>query len=722
MRDVNLLSGQDFAVSSYGVSAGYAAWLLRQYGAAVAHETALDPEGLGAFLGEGATFTGSPSFSPAPETRFITDAPVTASTRAALERIASRSAVLWITPWGLDNPWAERPATDLLLCAAGGWMNAVGSPGREPLAPPGPQPRFAAGLFAAIHALSGMGSNGLHVVSMAEAVAATCIYDVVAYQYLGVSRERVGHRFARAQCTLVTLPCKDGFIGIHAALHHQFVKLCEVIGHPEFAVDERFASLLERIEHVEELDAYIAAWLRDRTRFEAYHILQGARIPCSPIPTLAEVLDSPQLAARKYWHAVSTPTGGEVRVPGPPARITAESGPMGAVRADPGPWEPGKVRVVDFSMGWAGPFVSHILACYGADVIKLESHRRFDWWRGSRPPGDDPSNALHERSHVFNTVNRGKRAVTLDLSTPEGNALGRKLMLTADVVVENYTAGVIERLGLSYESLARENPGLIMLRQPGFGATGPEADYLVFGNTIEGMSGLTSMIGYDDETHPFQMSNALGDPISGLNGALAVMAALAARRRDGKGRCIEGAQIEGFLPMVSAELIDFQRTGQLPARHGNRRESAALAGAFETADGDRWVAVEAPPSQVAALESAIGGPADGFGAWVRSLPREQVEALLASHGIPHAPVNNEADLLATDLFAPAEFFAGSERAVVGFHVYPSLPVHRDGERPAAELPAPMLGEHNDAILRGLGLGVDEIGRLRAGGVIGETPA
>ena len=230
------------------------------------------------------------------------------------------------------------------------------------------------------------------------------------------------------------------------------------------------------------------------------------------------------------------------------------------------------------------------------------------------------------------------------------------------------------------------------------------------------------MVGYDEATHPFQMSNALGDPISGLNGAIAVMAALAARRADGKGRCIEGAQIEGFLPMVSAELIEYQRTGQLPARHGNARSGAAVSGAFETADEDRWVAVEVPQSQAHGLEAAIGGPLPAFAAWIRSLPREKVEAVLAAHAIPHAPVNNEPDALAADLFASAEFFSGSERAVVGFHMYPSLPVHRGGDRPEAPCPAPLLGEHNEEVLRGLGLDAAAIAGLRARGIIGEVPA
>jgi crotonobetainyl-CoA:carnitine CoA-transferase CaiB-like acyl-CoA transferase len=718
---MDLLSGKTFVVSSFGIAAGYTAWLLRQYGANVRHQSVLDPEGLGAFLGEGATFVPSPALAAPAAVPFITDAPVTAAHRTAIEELAETNPVLWITPWGLDNDWEERPATDLLLCAAGGWMAAVGDPGKEPLAPPGPQPRFISGLFAAIHALAALDAPGLHVVSMAESVAATVIYDSVAFQYHGVTRERAGHRFNKAQCTLVNLPCKDGYIGIHAALHHQFVKLCTLIGRPELVTDPRFAALPERMENVHTLDAYISEWLATRTRFEAYHVLQQARIPCAATPTVAEVLDSPQLAARDFWRTVSTPSGRTLRVPGAPARILVEAGPADTLKPD-GPWEPGKLRVVDFSMGWAGPYVSNILACYGADVIKLESHRRFDWWRGSRPPGDDLGDALYERSHVFNTVNRGKRGLTLDLTTPQGHALARRLLATADVVIENYTTGVLGKLGLSYDVLAKENPGLIMLRQPGFGGTGPEADYLVFGNTIEGMSGLTSMLGYSPDTYPLQMSNAFGDPVSGLNGTVAVLAALAGREQDGRGRCLEGAQLEGFLPFTSAESIDYQRTGLLPERHGNARPGAALSGAYRTAGEDEWVVVEVAKGSLGALEQATGVPAADFATWAAARPREDAVAALAAHGIPVAPLNNEADLIVNDPFGSAGFFEGCERAVVGFHLYPSLPVQAEGGRPLTPVPAPTLGEHNDEILTGLGLSPAEIQALRDADIIGEVPA
>jgi len=725
---VNLLAGHRVAVASYGVSAAYAGWLLRQFGADVTHVSALDPEGLGAFLAEGGRFHQAPQLDLAPGELLVTDAPVTASNREAIERRAARSGVVWLTPWGLDTPWQDRPWSDLTLLATGGWMHAVGEPEGPPLAPPGAIPQYMAGLFAAIEALgrpAGDQSAGLSVVSMAEAVAATAIYDTVAFQYHGVSRGRVGNRFARAQCTLVTLPCLDGYLGIHAALHHQWLKLVTLIGHPEIATDPRFATLEERMQHLPELDEYLVPWLASRKRWDAYHELQAARIPCAPIPDVSEVLASPQLAARRAWHEVTTPSGRGLRVPGPPARV--ETGPAEPVTPrEPGPWAHGRVRVVDLSMGWAGPLVSHVLACYGADVIKLESHRHFDWWRGSRPAGDDPTLSLHERSHVFNSANRGKRGVTLDAVHPEGNALVRRLIASADVVIENFGAGVLEKLGLDYLTLAADNPSLILLRQPAFGRGGPESQYAAFGNTIEGMSGLTSLVGPEGGP-PYQLGNALGDPVSGLNGAVAVLAALEARSRDGLGRCVEAAQVEGFLPLVSEAFVDYQRTGTIPTRRGNRRPGPGPSGAFACAGEDAWLAVDVTGAAArSALASLLRVSVDSdleaaLVSWAAAHDRDDAAAQLAAHGIPAAPVNSELDVLYGEPFSSANFFEGMEREVVGYHLYPSLPVIAGGERRLPGGPAPLLGEHTHEVLQSLGLDSAALEALERSGVTGAVP-
>lgn len=737
---MDLLEGARFSVASHGVAAAYTGWLLRQLGADVHHATALDLGGIGLFLGEGAAFASEPGFAgPGP---LITDAPVNADTRALIEREAARRSVTWITPYGLDGEWAERPATDLCYQAIGGWMSAVGDPGKEPLGPPGAQARFTAGIFAAIDALGRAPAPGLTVVSIAESVVATTIYDSVTFQQYGVVRQRVGNRFGRAQTTLVTLPCAEGYVGIHAALHPQWLRLCALIGHPELPHDPRFAALLDRIENIEALDSYLAPWAASRTNWEAYHELQRARVPAAAMPTIAEVLASPQLAARGSWRELIAPAGETVRVPGPPARVTATgSETPAATPRERGPWADGAVRVVDLSMGWAGPFVTNILAAYGADVIKVESHRHFDWWRGSRPAAEGQGDVMYEKSPVFNAANRGKRGITLDLTTPAGQGLARQLIATADLVVENFGAGVMEKLGLSYGEVSRDNPRLVMLRQPGFGSTGPEATYQSFGNTIEGMSGLSSLIGYEGGP-PSMMSNAFGDPISGITGTVIALAGLAARAADGRGRCIEASQLEGFLPLVSEAILAFQATGEVAPRVANRRAGSEPSGLYPCAGDDQWVAIEVtsdgewqraaaligePWAREAGLATAAGRAAtrgelhQRLCAWAATRDRDATAAALLATGVAAAPLHNEAELLANEPFASSGFWAGGERAYTGFHLYPTLPISRDGVRPTTGRPAPTLGEHNNDILAALGLDRNAIAALRDDGVIGEIP-
>ena len=741
---MDLLADLRVRVIAHSPAAAYAGWLLRQFGAAVDMRAALDPEGLGAFLAEGAAFDPAPDIPDAPGPLLITDAPVSDAAVARLRDIARESAVVWVTPFGLGTAWERAPSTSLTRYAAGGWMCHVGDPAREPLAPPGAQDLFIAGLWAALAALGwGTRGPGLLEVPIVAGLAATMIYDSVAFQYFGRLRGRVGERYAPTQPTIVTLPCADGHIGIHAALHGMWVELARLCGHPELVDDPRFASPADRAANIRELDAHLLPWLARRSRWELYHLLQSHRICASAIPTIDEVLASPQLAARGAWHTVRTTSGREYRVPGPPARVIAAAGPApDPDPADPGPWRPGALRVVDLSMGWAGPLVGHVLAALGADVIKIESHTHFDWWRGSRPPGDDPGLALHERSHVFNAVNRGKRGITLNLASPAGRDVALRLIEGADILIENFAAGVIERLGLGWASVSARNPRLVMLRQPAFGSTGPEAGYLGFGNTIEGMSGLTSLVGYEDGP-PTMLANACGDPVSGLIGSIAVLSALRTRERDGRGRLLECAQLEGFLPLVSEALIHYQRTGELPRRRGNRRPGSVPSGVYPAAGDDRWVAVEVETgAQWDALADLLGEPwaaspqladvavrearrADidaALARWTAARDAEAAAALLLERGIPAAPVHTEADVLVFEPLVAAGFWVGEEREPVGFHLYPALAIRVNGEHLAAHGPAPLLGQHTAEVLRGLGLGENELRELEAAGVTGTTPA
>jgi crotonobetainyl-CoA:carnitine CoA-transferase CaiB-like acyl-CoA transferase len=740
---MDLLAGMRVSVASHSPAAAYAGWLLHELGARVRHQSALDPEGLGAFLAQGAEFSPDPSLDPLPGELLLTDAPVTDASVERLARLARDCPVVWVTPFGLGNDWERVPSTSLTRYAAGGWMTHVGDPAREPLAPPGAQDLLIAGLWAALAALAvDPAEPGLVEVPVVAGLAATMIYDSVAFQYFGRLRGRVGERFAPTQPTIAALPCADGHVGVHAALHGMWVTLARLCGHPKLVDDPRFASPTDRAANIRALDGYLLPWLARHSRWELYHLLQRNRVCAAALPTIDEVLASPQLAARDAWRTVRTPSGRQYRVPGPPARVVAAAGPAPAPsRESDGPWRPGALRVVDLSMGWAGPLIGHVLAALGADVIKIESHTHFDWWRGSRPPGDDPGLALHERSHVFNAVNRGKRGITLDLARPRGRDLALALIDGADVVIENFAAGVVERLGLDWPTLSARNPRLVMVRQPAFGSTGPESGYLAFGNTIEGMSGLTSLVGYEDGP-PTMLANACGDPVSGLVGSITVLAALQARERDGRGRLLECAQLEGFLPLVAEALIDYQRTGELPQRRGNFRLGHAPSGVYPALGDDRWVAIEVESdAQWARLAALIAEPwaADpsiarsaareaqrrqldaNLARWTADRPAEAVSAALCERGIPAAPVHTEADMLVFEPLDAAGFWVGEEREPVGFHLYPALAIRRAGAHLAASGPAPLLGEHTAAVLAALGLDAAAIRALEAEGVTGTRP-
>src|SRR5205814_957638 len=149
------------------------------------------------------------------------------------------------------------------------------------------------------------------------------------------------------------------------------------------------------------------------------------------------------------------------------------------------------VRALDLSMGWAGPLVTQLLVEMGAEVIKVEDTQHFDWWRGSTAMGP-PELQIIERSPTFNATNRGKLGLTLDLSSPRGIEILKKLVAVSDVLVENYSVGVMDRFGAGYDELSKLNPRLVMVSMPAFGAGGPDSGGRGYGMTVEAMSGITA--------------------------------------------------------------------------------------------------------------------------------------------------------------------------------------------------------------------------------------
>ena len=395
------------------------------------------------------------------------------------------------------------------------------------------------------------------------------------------------------------------------------------------------------------------------------------------------------------------------------------------------------VRVVDLSMGWAGPLAARHLADMGADVIKVEGCVRFDWWRGWEATQEWIDSGGAEKNPAFNMVNRNKRAITLDLSTAEGTALLKRLVGLSDVVVENYSAGVLPKLGLDYPVLAQVNPELVMISMPAFGTDGPWSGYRAYGSTVEQASGLPHLSGAAEDP-PTMMHVALGDPIGGMNGAAALLTALRARKRTGRGQYLDLSQSQSLFPLGIQGVLAQSVTGQAPPRRGNRSPQHAPRGVFPCAGDDEWITIEVQSeAQWKAFQAysgiaEFGGIADRL-AHVEELERAvadftsgQVAELLCAGlqaaGVPAAQVSSSLELASDPHLAARGFWKLMERDVVGTLPHPAAP-YRVGDAPFdIDRPAPTLGEHNREVLTELlGLGDGEIDALEQQGVIGNKP-
>ena len=400
----------------------------------------------------------------------------------------------------------------------------------------------------------------------------------------------------------------------------------------------------------------------------------------------------------------------------------------------------GKVRVLDISMGWAGPLVGQMFAEMGADVIKVEDTHHFDWWRGSLSMGPPEMQPI-ERASVFNTANRGKRGVTLDLANARGIEILKRLIEVSDILVENFSPGVMDRLGLGYESVSAINPRLIMISMPSFGSDGPECNARGYGNTVEAMAGVTGLTGYhDSDGQRYTLSNALGDPVGGLHGVFALMVALREREHTGRGQLIELAQVESLIPFVGDAMLEYQFTEKVPAARGNRHREHAPHGIYRCAGDDNWIALAcetddqwrglahalridekrfATASERKANEDALDAELSRA---IAPLNAEDCVARLRDAGVLTAPVNPASAVMADPQIQSREYFVAIDRAVVGTHLYPGA-VARIPETPLrADTPAPLLGEHNRQVFaETLGMTDDEISDLERIGVIGSSP-
>ena len=392
------------------------------------------------------------------------------------------------------------------------------------------------------------------------------------------------------------------------------------------------------------------------------------------------------------------------------------------------------VRVLDLTNVLAGPFCGHQLAHMGAEVIKIERPGSGDL---ARQLGADPALNARQMGISFLAQNSGKRSVTIDLKTDRGKGLFRRLAATAQVVVENFRPGVMERLGLGYETLSQDSPGLVYCAISGFGQDGPLRDLPAYDQIVQGMSGVMSITGGPD-TAPYRVGYPVADTIGGLTAAFAIAAALA-RPAAERGCFIDVSMLEAVMATMGWAVSDHLIGGIAPAPRGNDNITASPSGTFRTEDGliniaankqeqfeavcdvvdrpelktdprflDRHARLANRTALSAALEQALA--ARGTVEWCDRLAAAGVPAgqvLSVQQALEHPQIAERG------MIAQFDTVPGLDRPVR--LARPGIKI--DGKALETALPPPQLGTHTDEVLADLGLSEDEVEALRADGVV-----
>ncbi|HEX5616758.1 MAG TPA: CoA transferase, partial [Acidimicrobiia bacterium] len=521
-------------------------------------------------------------------------------------------------------------------------------------------------------------------------------------------------------------PTADGrYVGITTVTVAQWIGLLGAMGRDDLTGDETLYTMLGRGARADETNAAVRAWTTSLPADALEAQLVAARVPAAIVGNGHELPRFAQLVARDVY--VPQPGRPWVR-PRAPFRFAAVADrPLAAAprrgahdatpwpdrrpsaptrRADaPGPRPLAGLRVVDFTAFWAGPFATAWLAALGADVVKVESTRRPDGIRFAAAvhPRDDP--LFYEQSALFHASNLAKRGVTLDLAHPDGLELARELIRGADVVAENFTPRVMDGFGLDADGVQSLNPSAIYLRIPAFGLTGPWRDRPGFAQTMEQLTGMAWVTGYDGG--PPIIPGGVVDPLVGTHAALAVMAALEHRARTGEGGLVEVPLVEVAAAVTAEQVIRTSIDGVAPGRRGAR-------GVFRCAGDDAWIASDGTADDLTPVERAR---------WCATRAPHDAARELRAMGVAAWPVVPAFATLDDPQLRARGFFEAVEHPVVGTHDFPTWPMRLSaGPHRWWQGPAPMLGQHTDEVLRELGVDDDRLARLRRDGVIGDRPA
>ena len=693
-------------------------------------------------------------------TRGMTYPELAASGRSSL-------VVASVTPFGATGPYANFAAEELTLSHASSFgflsPSAASDPDKPPVKAPGHHVSLMVANAAAAVTLAafdhadrtGVG-RFIDFSGMAAAAKMTETAPPFA-SFMNADSSRLG---VKTLLPWAIYPCADGMIQVLCVEETHWDALRKLMGHPEWAEMDIFATHEARQDNVDLLDLYLGEWLTTQNVHELYEAAQAARLPFTLVNSMPQIESNPQFAARDFF--ATTPDG--LKVPGAgfksdqewwalrtsapelgqhngegwgtPAPDRSEAGGSIESNNESRPLE--GMRICDFTWVWAGPFCTQYLAHLGADVIRLESPERLCLFR-RLPICPSDMDMAADTAGMFQHYNTDKRSVGIDLRHPDALDVVKRLIASSDVVIDNFGVGVMAGLGLGVEDVRAINPDIIVASLTGYGQTGPSASYMAYGPAGGAFSGLYSANGYAGEL-PKETGVAVGDPCTGLTALWAVMSALVARRRTGAVARLDIAMVEAMATTVGELWMDYVATGESPTPQGNRDAAWAPHNCYPTAGEDEWITIACSTEEAWVAAAKVIDPAllddprfstmelrkeneddlDGIiSRWTSAGDRWERCHDLQAVGVASIPSLSPVDLWrGNEQLEALDMLARPEHPVTGNHVVAGLPWKQTPGPNGLRRPAPLLGQHNlEVLTEELGFSPQEVEQLQQNGAL-----
>lgn len=689
-----------------------------------------------------------------------------------------RLIVAGISRYGDFGPRSHYKAYELNTVHASGTaiLNPLlcESPELPPLKYFGAQAELQAGMHAAMAALGALwfriesGPGQVIEVSEQECMATMLDLSLVWYTYQNLQTSRLGFAVI---APLGAHHCADGVVQIVCVEEAQWQRLVALMGNPEWTKEEIFKDRTLRGKNVDAVTVLIEEWTRSRTMKDLVHQMQSRRIPAAPVSKPSDVYADQHLKAREFFVPlpVREPEASPILVPGAPFKSTgmawtmgrpaprlgehnrdllanSSARPMGAqsqagASADSQPQAFGPlhgVRVLDFTWVWAGPFCTGQLARLGAEVIRIETAKHPCVSRTFVPQADGKVGL--NRGGSFNEKNHNKLSVQLNLEKPEAVEIVHQLARQCDIAAENFAPGVINRLGVGYESLRAARPDLIMISLAGFGQTGPFRDYVSYGPIMAAHSAMQTLTTYPGD-QPRSLGISYGDPVIGIFGAYLLNAALIHRKRTGQGQYIDLSNLEALEMLMPEALLEYAMNRRdLPAM-GNHDRWMSPHNCYKTlGDAEQWVTIavgtedewralcgamgmlsmaDDPRFSTAALRKRNEDELDRIiTAWTAERDRWAITETLQRAGVAAIPTFGNKDIATDPHLRERGFLVDLDHPDVGARTYAGVPWSMSATPCKLHRASPCLGQDTDAVLsRLLGYTPEQLAELRRAEIV-----